>query len=222
LPEWCATLARLDDQVEAQAAARAQEQGRLVARDARAVGGDQQVGAQQLLVLGRELMKARRADLLAGVDHDGRVEAELAALLQHHLERRHVDRVLRLVVGGAAAVIAVAVLLQHPWALALGPLRLEAANDVAVAVGEHRRELLVLDARRHQEWPAALHRVVDHLVLVAEPGEAGADLVGQVGAQEGMRGEDLALGLDRDAARQIGDERPVVVVLGGACDGGFA
>ena len=87
--------------------------GRL-ADEPRAVGGDQHVGFEPRFMLLAERLQARRTEFLAGLQHELRIEAELAALGDHGLQRRHVDRVLAFVVGGAASVIAVAFLLEHP------------------------------------------------------------------------------------------------------------
>ena len=74
----------------------------------RPVRADQRVGLERGLVGLAEVGQARRAGLLAGLDQDGRVEAERAALLEHAGQRRDVDRVLALVVGRAAAIHLVA------------------------------------------------------------------------------------------------------------------
>ena len=89
---------------------------------------------------GDELAQADRAAFLAGLQHQLQVEAELAAALrQHRLQRGQVQRVLALVVGGAAAVPAVAFLGQRPGIEAGAPLVLQPAHGVAVAVGQDGR-----------------------------------------------------------------------------------
>ena len=109
-------LAQVDDQVDRVAAARAEKECRLVGRDPRPVGGDQQVGAERaVLVLLAQFAQTGRADFFAHLDQEFDVEAEPAALRQHRRECRDVDAVLALVVGGAAAVDAVAFDLERPW-----------------------------------------------------------------------------------------------------------
>src|SRR6187431_3038193 len=95
--------------MDAVAAAAAEEDGRPGGREPRPVGGDEQVGLQLLAVGFADLPQIGRADLLAGLDDELDVEAELAAAgLAHGPQGREVDAVLALVVGGAAAVDALA------------------------------------------------------------------------------------------------------------------
>src|SRR4051812_24256109 len=103
------------------------------------------------LVLLAERLQARRPRLLAGLDQHLDVEAELAARAQHRLERAEIDRVLPLVVGGAAAVDALAFLLQLPGLEPRAPLPLLPADHVAVPIQEYRRPLGVFDQLGHQE-----------------------------------------------------------------------
>ena len=99
-----AGVAQLDHQIEVERAAAAEEDRRRVRREARPVGGEQQIGRELRLVALADLAQAGRADLLAGLDQHLGVEAEPAALGDHDPERGEVDRVLALVVGDAAAV----------------------------------------------------------------------------------------------------------------------
>ena len=100
---------------------------------------------QQVLVRGDEVAQADRAALLAGLQHQLQVEAQpAAALRQHRLQRGEVQRVLTLVVGGAAAVPAIAFLGEPPRIEARAPLVLQSAHRVAVAVGEDGRPRGVL------------------------------------------------------------------------------
>ena len=57
-------------------------------RQARAVGGDQRIGAEFLAMRRAELAQARRADFLTHLDDVFGVEAELATLLQHGAKGR--------------------------------------------------------------------------------------------------------------------------------------
>src|SRR5260370_29507498 len=75
----------------------------------RAVGSEQQIGRQLVMQGLADLRQIRRADLLAGLDDELGIEAELAAAgLADGAQRRHVDAVLTLVVGGAPAIDAIA------------------------------------------------------------------------------------------------------------------
>ena len=115
-------------EVEVERAARAEEQRRLRGAQARAVGGDQHVGGKRLALALRRRRAARRAGLLAGLEQDLDVEAQPSARFEHALERREVDRVLALVVRGAAAVPAVAFARERPRRQALAPLRVVAQD----------------------------------------------------------------------------------------------
>src|SRR4029453_5514555 len=91
--------------MDAVAAAAAEKDGRPGGREPRPVGGDEQVRLQLLAVGLADLPQVGRADLLAGLDDELDVEAELAAPgLAHGPQGREVDAVLAFVVGGAATI----------------------------------------------------------------------------------------------------------------------
>src|SRR4051812_42351816 len=97
-----AALAQIDIEMDAVAAAAAEEDRRPVGREPRPVGGDEQIRLQLLAVGLAYLPQIGRADLLAGLDDEFDVEAELAAAgLAHGAQGREIDAVLPLVVGGA-------------------------------------------------------------------------------------------------------------------------
>jgi hypothetical protein len=153
-----AALAGVDPDVEVEAAAGAEEDGGALGGEPRAVGADEYVGAEQLLVLGAELPQPRRARLLAHFDEVFGVEAEPAAGLEHRLQGGDVDGVLALVVDNAASVPAVAALGEDPGREPLVPFVVEAADHVAVAVAEHGRKCRVLMPLGEEERPFALLR----------------------------------------------------------------
>ena len=185
------------------AAARAEKQRRLVGRDARPVGGDQQVGAQRaVLVLLAELAQAGRADLFAHLDQEFDVEAEPAALRQHRGERRDVDAVLALVVGGAAAVDALALDGERPRRQSRAPQIVEPAHGVAVAVDQHGQRVRVFDALGHQERRAVALRILEHAAGEAERRERRRHLVAQIGPQRLGALRLLAGARDRDPPAQ--------------------
>ena len=104
-----AALAQVDGEVEVERAARAQEQRRPRRAQARAVGGDQHVGAKRR----RARARTSRASPASRSPRRSRaapctLKPSAAARLEHARERGEVDAVLALVVGGAAAVPAVA------------------------------------------------------------------------------------------------------------------
>ncbi|MCY1528037.1 hypothetical protein D9M68_631270 [compost metagenome] len=96
--------AGVDAQVEVQAAARAQEDGGALRAQARPVRSDEQVGREQGAVFIAQLAQAHGAGFLAHFDQVFGVEPQLAARFQHQPQGFHIDGVLALVVGNAAAV----------------------------------------------------------------------------------------------------------------------
>src|SRR5262249_2313652 len=139
------------------------------------------------------------------------VEAELAAGGERGLDGGEVDRVLALVVRGTAAVEPVALARQLPGIEPGAPAALLAADHVAVAIGEDSNELGILDALGDQERAVGL-RIRVGLPGEAEPGEARPDLFGKVALQLGAARRVLALGGDRHAAREVGEEPALVEV----------
>src|ERR1051326_2656898 len=111
--------------IEIHRAARPEKDRRPLGREARPVGSDQHVAGEPVLVLPADFAQPRRADLLARLDQERRIESEPPARLQHTAERRQVDRVLALVVGGAAAVEPTPLLLYPPRREPRLPLWLE-------------------------------------------------------------------------------------------------
>ena len=184
----------------------------------RPVRGDQHVGAERLAVLGAQLAQARGAGLLAHLDQPFGVEAELAALGENGREGGEVDRVLALVVGGAAAPIAPVGLVELPGVAALLPASFEAANDVAMAVAEHGRVQRAFDALGEQERPLRLGMGED-AAGKAQRSERRLHLVVDIAAQVRAALRALALRRDRDAAREIGLEGAAVEVAFCAGDG---
>src|SRR5437763_7797495 len=127
-----APIAQLNMHIEIESAASAQEQGRALRPEPWAVGGDQYVGLEPVAVVLAHLAQAGGAHLLARLDQVDDVEAEAAAGPEHRVEGGEINRVLSLIVGGAAAIEAVAPPLQPPRGQALRPFRFEAAAHVAV------------------------------------------------------------------------------------------
>src|SRR5215472_16143549 len=109
-----AAIAQLNMQIEIESAASAQEQGRALRPEPRAVGGDQYIGPEPVAVLLAHLTQAGGAHLLTRLDQVDDVEAQSAAGLEHRVEGGEINRVLSLIVGSAAAIEAVAPPLQPP------------------------------------------------------------------------------------------------------------
>ena len=214
-----AALAQGELEVEVERAARAAEDGRPAMVEPRAVRADQGIGLERRLVGLAEIGQPGRAGLLAGLDQDGRVEAEVAALLQHAGKGCDVDRVLALVVGGAAAVHAVALDHDLPRRQALPPLLLLAADHVAMAVGQHGRLGGVLDPPRDQERAVFAARVGQHGAVVAELFQRFGHLARDVLLQRRHRILLLAGGRNRHPPLQLGQKAAVVEIFLRAPDG---
>src|SRR5262249_9791711 len=151
-----ATFARIDPEVDRVGAAAAEIDGRALRRQARSIGRNQHIGGKARAVVSANLAQARRARLLAHLDQPFEIEAEPAARCEDGADRGKSDRVLALVVDDAAPVVAALGLGELPRAQTLAPAGIEAADHVAMAVAEHGRQAVVLDALAEQEWSARL------------------------------------------------------------------
>ena len=202
-----AALPQVGHQVEVQRAARAEEQRRAAGADPRPVGGDEHVCGEPVAVRVAHRVQPGRADLLAGLDQPLEVDAEAGTRgivrgeallarppLQHQPQRGEIDRMLALVVGGAATVPAVALGLQRPRIAPVPPVPSLATDHVPVPVAQHRRARCVLDAAREQHRPARGGRVRNRLALEAQGVQRRPDLVTQVGGEHRRARGLLALG----------------------------
>jgi len=124
--------------------------------------------------------QSRRPDLLAHLEQKLGVEAETSARLEHPPERREIDRVLSLVVGGAAAVPAAIADRHLPRRASLAPLIVVARHHVAVAIDEHGRQRRALETFREEHRRRVGDRVFPTRPPKTQPFDRGADLVGQV------------------------------------------
>ena len=146
-----AAFAQIDVEMDADAAAAAEKDGGAIGRQPRPVGGEQQIRRQFAAQGFADLPQIGRADLLAGLDDEFGVEAELAAAgLADRAQRRHVDAVLALVVGGAAAIDAIAFGRGLPRIEVVAPFADHAVDDVAMAIGQHRQQRGILAIFRQQ------------------------------------------------------------------------
>ena len=141
------TVAQVDVEMNPYAAAAAEEDGGAIGGKPRPVGGQKQIGLELIAQRLANLAQIRRADLLAGLDDEFGIEAELAAArLANRAQRRQIDAVLALVVGGAAAVDAIARYRRPPRIEIVAPFARHAVDDIAMAVhqnGRRRRVLLI-------------------------------------------------------------------------------
>ena len=177
-----AAFAQIDDQIDRMAASCAEKERRFVGCDAWAIGGNQQIGAQCIVfVLLAQFAQAGGANFLAHLDQELDVEAKLAALCQNGRECRDVDAVLAFVVGGAAAVNAIALDAERPRREPRPPQIVEAAHRVAVAVDQHGQVARIFDPLGHQERWAFAARIIEGAAGETERGERRHHLVAQIG-----------------------------------------
>ena len=208
-----AALAQIDIEMDTVAAAAAEEDGRPIGRKPRPVGGQEQIRLQLLAVGLAHLPQVGRADLLAGLDDEFDVEAELAAAgLAHGAQGREIDAVLALVVGGAAAIDALAFGRGFPGIEIVAPLAFHAVDDVAMAIGEHGRQRGILAIIRQQIRTLAARRF-DQAGGEVERGEGGLQVVDEIGAQRLAAAGVLAFGPVTDPAVELGEKRAGIEML---------
>ena len=203
-----AALAQIDDQVEIDRAARAEK--------------DRRASSAQAAARRRRSARRRRARLACCAQNSRRpgepisspvsistlqLKPSCAALGEHGVERGEVDRVLALVVGGAAAVDSA----RRSTTTRQGdrPCRhcaSIAADDVAMAVAEHGR--MQRGSRCARRAAPARRSGLSTTRCETEPRERRRDLVGEIGAQRGCALPRPDLGRNRDAAPQIGGKPP--------------
>jgi hypothetical protein len=148
-----------------------------------------------------QLGQAGRTGLLAHLDQVLGVESQPATDRKHVRQRLEVHRMLALVVGDPPAVPTAGRLDQAPGREPRLPFRFQATDHVAVAVAEHCRPALVLDALGEQEGGLG-PRVGEGPALEAHRLEGRLDLLLEVADQRRGLLRILALRRNRDAARQ--------------------
>src|SRR5205823_5182753 len=126
-------FAQIDIEMDAVAAAAAEEDGRPLRRQPRSIGRQEQIGLQLLAMGFAHLPQIGRADLLAGLDDEFGIEAELAAAgLAHGAQGREIDAVLALIVSRAAAIDALASGGGLPRIEIVAPFAFHAVDNVAM------------------------------------------------------------------------------------------
>ena len=212
---------QIDAQAEIDDAARAQEQRRPFGRDARAVGGEKEIGGEKLAMAGAKLAQARRTHFLSRLDQELGVEAEPAARAQHGGERAHIDAVLPLVVGGAATIEAFASLLEPPGRELVDPLSLQATNDVAMPVSQYRgRRTLFLPFGEEQR--PSTRGVGEEAAVEPQQLQAWPHLPFEIRHERLGALRVLTLGRNGDAASEIADEAAIVEIRLGGGNSGIA
>src|SRR3546814_3672232 len=133
-------LPHIDDEVEVPRTTIAERDRRTVGRYARPVGCDEDIGAEICAVGFDDLADASRTVLFAGLYHELRVEAEMAALGDDGLQRQHVDRMLPLVVRRTAAIEVVSIHMDAPRRQPATPIRVVTQDHVTMAIPKYCRE----------------------------------------------------------------------------------
>ena len=166
-----------------------------------------------------QLAQPRRAGFLAHFKQQLEVEPQApVAGLEHLLQGGEVDAVLALVIGGAAAVPALAFQGQIPRVEAFAPLLGIAWHHIAMAVAEHGAQRRVFQARGNQERPTGL-RVAQHLAVKTQALQQRLDFFHQVTQQFAGVGGVLAVTAKRHPAPQVLFKVAVVQVLADASEG---
>ena len=161
-----------------------------------------------------DLPQIGRADLLAGLDDELGVEAELAAAgLAHGAQCREVDAVLAFIVGRAAAIDAVAFGRGLPRIEIVAPFAFHAVDDIAMAIGKHGRQRGILAIVGQQIWPLAGRRF-DQARGEIELGKGRLQVLDEIGTQRlarcpdsGFRSDSRPCGRVRRETRRNEDAR---------------
>ena len=128
----------IDIDVKIHHATRAKKDGWPLRREARTIGGDENIRAEFIAMRRAKFVQAGRAGFLTSFDEQLDIEAELAAGLDHAAKRADIDGVLALVVGGTAPKQFFTFFDQLPRCQSCAPLLIEPANHIAVTIGKHR------------------------------------------------------------------------------------
>ncbi len=160
-----------------------------------------------------DLPQIGRADLLAGLDDEFGIEAELAAArLAHRAQGREIDAVLPLVVSRAAAIDALASGRGLPRIEIVAPFAFHALDHVAVAIGEDGRQRGILAIISQQIRPPAGRRF-DQARGEVEFGKGRLQVLDEIGAQRLARPRILAFGAIGNPATEFGKERAGMEML---------
>src|SRR5436190_1838659 len=145
-------FAQINDQIDRVAPAGAEIERRLSGRNARTVGGDEDVRCEQAIpVLPAKVVQPGRAYFLSRLDKKFGIEAKSAALGNYGGKRPDIDAVLSLIVGRAAAIETIALRGEYPGREARAPSAIEPAHRIAMSVDQDGDEARILQSLRHQD-----------------------------------------------------------------------
>lgn len=130
----------------------------------------------------RQISQAGGAPLLAHLDQIFGVETKPAACLEHGFQRRHIDRMLPLVVGGAAPIPPAIAFRHHKGRKALGPALILPAHHIPVAVSQHGRQRVALETLGDQKRQIR-RRVTQDGAEETHGGESGQHFLFQIKRQ---------------------------------------
>ncbi len=126
-------------QREQHSATRAQEQGRLIGVQARAVRGQKQISRQALCMLLAKLAQTDRASLFTRLKDGFEVETQTPiASLNDLFQRGQINAVLAFIVRRPPAVPTFPFDLQFPRRQAFTPLMVMSGHHVAMPIGQNR------------------------------------------------------------------------------------
>src|SRR5207253_9599805 len=124
----------------------------------------------------------------------------------HALQRREIDAVLPLVVGGAASVPSTVRYRHIPGRATFAPLLIVAGHYVAVPIDEHGGQRRVLQALRKEHRRRAIDRIRPDRDPKPEPLDTGGDFIANIREQRARALGKLALGAKPDPALQVGEK----------------
>ena len=107
-----------------------------------------------------EFINSGRSDLFAHLKKEAGVEAQLTTTFQDGFYRRQDNAALPLIVGSAAAIDPLALLMKNPRRKTLAPFFRAPGLHIAMAIEDDRRPGRVLDPLGCQDRRAMRHRVL--------------------------------------------------------------
>ena len=214
-------FAQINDEIEIFRPPRAEKQCRPVGRNPRPIRGNENVRGERVQVGFDDFLQTGGTVFFARLDHEFRIETEPPPRRQRGRHGAHIERVLSLVVGGAAAVQLVAALGDRPGIEPFVPLVGIAQNNVAMAIAQHGRQPGVLDPFGQQDRTAARDRVVENRTAVPHRLEGGPDLLHKITLQIRQPIGILAFRRNRHAAAQDFQILSIIETCEGARDRRF-
>src|SRR5258708_38841505 len=153
------TVAQIHVEVNPNSAAAAEEYRGTIGGEPGSVGSKKQVGLQLIAQLLAHLSQIRRPDLLTRFNDEFGIETEpAAARFTNGAKGRQIDAVLSFIVGGAAAVDAIANRCRPPRLQIIPPFSRHARYAILIPVPQKRSAPRIFVILRDALWTLALRR----------------------------------------------------------------